>query len=410
MRRKRFSFLLRQSLTMLALAVPLLSTAWAKPQFKILHGVPGGLFGGVTLDTKGNLYGGTSGGGNNNHGTIFELTSGAHGWTLTTLHSFDGSDGGTPNGGLIFDAAGNLYGTSPSGGTYNGGNVFEMTPGSGSWTFEDLYDFCQVYHCPDGGAPTSVVLDRAGRLYGAVAAGGAYTRGGVFQLTPGAGGWSETVLYSFGFPGRLVNEYIPYAAPTFDKLGNLYGTTFSGGVGGGTVFKLRRVSEGWAEQLLYDFCSAGFPLCKDGLRPYAGVVIDGSGNLYGTTEQGGGNTCGETTCGTVYKLAPMRNGGWRHTVLYDFPNPANGSFPTGGVVIDTAGNLYGATVAGGIGGCSGGCGVAYKLTPGADGKWGYTVLHRFNGGDGFQPLGGLILDGKGNLYGTAYDVVFEIIP
>ena len=101
---------------------------------------------------------------------------------------------------------------------------------------------------------------------------------------------------------------------------------------------------------------------------------------------------------------------WKHTVLYAFPNPKNGSFPTGGVIIDKGGNLYGATAAGGVGGCSGGCGVVYKLAPSVDGKWKYTVLHRFDGSDGAQPLGGLLLDGEGNLYGTAYDVVFEVTP
>ncbi len=107
---------LRRSSTILALAVVLLPTAWAQPIFKILHGVPGGLFNGVTLDAKGNLYSVTNGGGDHNDGTIFELTPGTHGWTLTTLHSFSGEDGVTPNGGLIFDAAGNLYGTTPAGG------------------------------------------------------------------------------------------------------------------------------------------------------------------------------------------------------------------------------------------------------------------------------------------------------
>jgi uncharacterized repeat protein (TIGR03803 family) len=411
MRRTRFPSLLRRSLTIAALAATLMATAWAQPKFKILHGVPGGLFGGLTFDAKGNLYGGTGGGGDHNDGTIFELTLGASGWTLTTLHSFDGYDGGAPNGGLIFDKVGNLYGTAPVGGTgYDGGNVFEMTPGSGGWTFEVLYDFCLQYHCPDGGAPTPVVLDSAGHLYGAMAAGGVYGRGGAFRLVRSAGGWRESVLYSFG--ERPYDAYIPYAAPIFDEAGNLYGTTFQGGAhGGGTVFELKRVSGGgWTERLLYNFCSAGPPSCKDGVGAYAGVVFDGSGNLYGTTTQGGGNICGETTCGTVYKLAPTRSGHWKHTVLYAFPIPGNGSFPTGGVIIDKAGNLYGATVAGGIGGCSGGCGVAYKLAPGAGGKWKYTVLHKFDGADGAQPLGGLILDGKGNLYGTAYNVVFEITP
>jgi uncharacterized repeat protein (TIGR03803 family) len=402
---------MHKTLTVVAVILIFASGAQAKPKYKILHQVYGGLFGGLTFDAKGNLYGGTSGGGDHNQGTIFELSPGARGWTLKTLHSFDGYDGGSPNGGLIFDAAGNLYGTSPSGGTgYNGGNIFEMTPGSDGWTFNVLYNFCLQYHCPDGGGPEAgPIIDNTGSLYGTTAGGGAVEEGVVFELTSGSRMWGESVLYNFdGRKGGIQ----PYAPLIFDAAGNLYGTTFRGGsYGGGSVFTLRHLpGSGWKQRVLYSFCSAGFPLCGDGLHPYAGVIFDGSGNLYGTTTQGGGNTCGETHCGTIYKLAPTRSGGWKHTVLWNFPNPTNGSFPTGGVVIDKAGNLYGATVAGGIGKCSGGCGVVYKLTPGTNGKWKYTVLHRFNGGDGFQPLGGLILDGRGNLYGTAYSVVYEITP
>jgi uncharacterized repeat protein (TIGR03803 family) len=409
MRRTLFPFFLRQFLTILALAVVLTSTGWAKPKFKILHGVPGGLFGGLTFDSKGNLYGGTSGGGDHNKGTIFQLKPGAHGWTLTTLHSFDGYDGGSPNGGLIFDSAGNLYGTSPSGGAYNGGNVFEMTPGSGGWTLKDLYDFCHVFHCPDGtGSEAGVIFGSSGVLYGTTSAGGVHSQGTMFKLMPSSGIWNEVVLHNF----KDTDGSSPIATMTVGKDGDFYGTTFYGGAhGGGTVYRLGQApNSSWKEQLLYNFCSAGFPSCKDGLRPYAGVVFDGSGNLYGTTTQGGGNACGETTCGTIFKLTPLGHGRWKHTVLYDFPNPGNGSFPTGGVIVDKAGSLYGATVAGGIGRCPGGCGVIYKLVPGTDGKWKYTVLHSFHGADGFQPLGGLTLDRRGNLYGTAYSVVFTIAP
>ncbi len=412
MRRTLFPFFLRQFLTILALTTVLVSTAWTKPKFKILHGVAGGLFNGVTVDAKGNIYSVTNGGGDHNAGSVFELTPGAHGWTLSTLHSFSGEDGVTPNGGLIFDAAGNLYGTTPAGGTgFGGGVVFEMSPGLGEWSFNVLYNFCPIYHCPDGGAPTPLVLDSKGRLYGDVAAGGVYGRGGVFRLVPGTGGWSESVIYSFG--KRPYDAYIPYAAPIFDKASNLYGTTFQGGThNGGTVFSVEHFSGGdWKEHLLYSFCAAGPPDCKDGVGPYAGVVFDASGNLYGTTTQGGGNVCGETTCGTVFKLTATQGGRWKHTVLYAFPKPENGSFPTGGVIVDKAGNLYGATVAGGIGRCNaGGCGVVYKLSPGVNGRWKYTVLHRFNGADGGQPLGGLTFDSAGNLYGTAYSVVFELTP
>ncbi len=262
------------------------------------------------------------------------------------------------------------------------------------------------------GPDSGVILDASGNLYGTTGGGGEYDGGTVFELTPGSGVWGENLLYSFCSEASCRDGQTPIAGVIRDKAGNFYGTTFVGGAyGGGTVFKLRRAADGlWKERVLYSFCAAGFPQCKDGVRPYAGVVFDGLGNLYGTTGQGGGNTCGETTCGTIFELVPSPSGGWKHKVLYAFPNPGTGSFPTGGVIIDKAGNLYGATVAGGIGGCSGGCGVAYKLAPLADGKWKYTVLHKFDGSDGGQPLGGLVFDGKGDLYGTAYDVVYEITP
>src|ERR1700676_2199259 len=284
MRRKRFLSLLHQSLTILALLATLAATTWAKPKFKILHTVPGGLFGGLTFDAKGNLYGGTGGGGDHNDGTIFELSPGPHGWTLKTLHSFDGSDGGSPNGGLIFDAAGNLYGTAATGGA-GGGTVFEMNPSSGGWTFNVLYDFCLQYHCPDGSAPEAgVILDKAGNLYGSTTAGGEYGSGTVFELTPSSGGWKEDLLYNFCGKPYCPDGAAPYASLNFDLAGSLYGTTVSGGklstscyFGCGTVFKLQHpLGQGWKERVLYDF--HGY----DGRTPTGGLVFDYSGNLYGT--------------------------------------------------------------------------------------------------------------------------------
>jgi hypothetical protein len=141
-----------------------------------------------------------------------------------------------------------------------------------------------------------------------------------------------------------------------------------------------------------------------------GVVFDRSGNIYGTAN-GGRNACGGGfPCGVVFRLAPTLNGHWKETVIYDFTNEADGWLPSSGVIFDKAGNLYGTTGVGGIGGCPDGCGVVYRLALGADGKWQYTALHKFNGSDGAEPGGGLILDGKRNLYGTAYNVVFEITP
>jgi len=391
-----FSFPLR-SLTVVVLAMALVGAAWAKPKFKILHGVPGGLFSGVTLDARGHLYGTTSGGGKQNKGTVFELSPGARGWTLKTIHDFNGYDGGG-NGRVIFDAAGNLYGTSPAGGLYGGGNVFEMTPGTNGWTFRDLYDFCHEFHCPDGSAPTPVILDAAGHLYGAMAGGGAYGRGGIFRLARHGNDWRESILGSFG--GRPYDSYIPYAALIFDNGGSLYGTTYYGGVNQiGTIFELQRSGTGWKEKRLRQFNG------NNGAYAESPLVLDDSGSFYGTTVGGGasGN-------GVVFKLVRQTDGSWKETLLYQFPLVAKGKFPSSGVVFDRFGNLYGTTGTGGIGNCPDGCGVVYKLTPSANGSWLYSVLHRFDAADGSLPAGGLAIDKKGHLYGTAYSVAFEITP
>jgi len=383
--------------------------AWAKPQFKVLASIPGGLYGGLTLGPNGNLYGTTSGGGDYGYGSIFEMTRNAKGeWSVITLHSFDGSDGSSPDADLVFGATGSLYGTAPDGGTYDHGTIFALDPSFGGWNFSVLYNFCRQYHCPDGGGPFGgLIVNKAGVLYGTTVSGGAYG-GVVYGLSHDSDGWNERVLYNFGSGSHDGSD--PLDTLTVNKSGDLYGTTFYGGAYGyGTVFRVTHASgDSWKERLLYSFCPGGFP-CIDGMHPYAGVIFDNSGNLYGTTTQGGHNSCGETHCGTVFKLTRSQ-GRWKETVLYEFPNPETGSVPTGGVVRDKAGNLYGATVAGGVGNCPGGCGVAYKLASRPHGNWKYTVLHKFTGGDGWQPLGGLIFDSEGDLYGTAYSRAFEIMP
>ncbi len=403
MLRKRFPVLLRQSLAMLALVASLIGTAAAKPKFKILHTVPGGLFSGLTFDAKGNLYGVTGAGGDDNQGTIFELTPGEHGWALTTLHSFNGQDGGTPNGGLIFDAAGNFYGTALGGPSSQGGGVaYKMVRGSGGWSFTILYDFCVQYHCPDGGFPGPLTMDGAGNLFG-LAAGGTYDEGVAFELAPGAGAseWTEQVLYDFQ---GTKTGFDPSGALIFDATGDLYGTTAGTfNAEAGTVFELSKWSGGWKHRKLWQFDET------DGAGPGYGVVFDSSGNLYGTAN-GGRNACGGFPCGVVFKLTRTQNGRWKEAVIYNFTNEADGWLPSSGVVLDKAGNLSGTTGVGGVGGCSNGCGVVYRLAPSANGKWQYTVLHRFAGSDGREPGGELILDSKGSLYGTAYNVVYEITP
>ena len=403
MLRKRFSFLLCQSLAVVILTATLMAAAWAQPKFKILATVPGGLFSGLTFDAKGNLYGVTGAGGDDNQGTIFELTPGAHGWTLHTLHSFDGQNGGGPNGGLIFDAAGNFYGTALGGrGLQDGGVAYEMVRRSAGWDFTVLYYFCLQYHCPDGGGPGPLTMDGAGKPFG-LAGGGTYDEGVAFELVPGAGasGWSEQVLYDFQ---GTKTGFGPSGALIFDATGNLYGTTagtFNSEAG--TVFELIRGSGGWRHRKLWQFDGT------DGAGPSHGVVLDESGNLYGTT-RGGGGSCEGEFCGVAFKLSRSRRGNWVETMLYRFLNPAYGFYPSSGLIADKAGNLYGTTAQGGAGTCYNGCGVAYELSPSANGKWTYRVLHKFIGNSGSLPPSNLVLDEKGNLYGTAYGAAYEITP
>jgi len=389
----------------------LLPGAWAKPKFKVLATIPGGLWSGLTLDAKGNLYGVTNAGGEYGYGSIFEVTRDRRGnWEALTLHSFNGTDGGLPRGPLVFDSKGNLYGAASGGGANKMGTVFELSPGSGGWAFTVLYSFPGGYGCPDGCGPVAgLARDREGNLFGA-ALGGAYDQGVIFELAPGSSGWTYSVLYNFG--SRPQDGWEPLDTLVLDVKGNVYGTTYRGGpYGGGTVFELSPMGlAGWKERLLDGFCRGGLP-CTDGERPTAGVILEGSSDLYGTTVQGGSATCGETNCGTVFKLT-RSGGGWKESVLYDFAKPGDGYAPVSGLAPGPGDALYGTTALGGTGSCNGGlgCGVVYEMAPHAGGKWAYTVLHKFNGNDGLTPEGRLILDTRANLYGTALTVVYEITP
>src|SRR5271167_2273777 len=364
---------------------------------------------GLIFDAAGNLYGTTSGGGTGTYfGTVFELTPTAGGgWMEQVLHSFNGGDGYWPFAGLIFDAAGNLYGTTYVGGAYGEGTVFELTPAAGGgWTERVLYSFCSQRSCTDGETPgAGLIFDAAGNLYGTTSGGGTGTYfGTVFELTPTAGGgWMEQVLHSFnGGDG-----YWPFAGLIFDAAGNLYGTTYVGGAyGEGTVFELTPAAGGgWTEQVLYNFKHNG----TDGYNPEAGLIFDKNGNLYSTTLAGG--TYGE---GTVFELRPTAGGDWTEEVLHSFGNGTDGYQPAGSLMFDAAGNLYGTTYGGG----TYGYGTVFELTPTAGGGWTEKVLHSFgNGPDGYYPYAGLIFDAAGNLYSTThgggtygYGTVFELTP
>jgi uncharacterized repeat protein (TIGR03803 family) len=413
MLRQRFSLPARQFRMIVALLAVIASTASAQPKFKILHAFSGsdgaGLWGNLIFDQKGNLYGTTGGGGPYKYGTVFELSPGPRGeWTHTILHGFDiyGDGGSAPQGGLVFDAEGNLYGGAEEGGAHDAGTIFELAPGSEGWAYTVIYTFCSKPKCRDGGAPFgTLAVDSSGRLYGIA--------GGAFELALGSDGWAEGVIYGFRSNRGGTSAA---AGPILGRDGNLYGTTESGGIacpppGCGTAYELSPVrSGGWKHIILHNFGSFQY----DGEGPGVGeLALDEAGNLYGTTFAGGKNTC-STGCGTVFKLTPESNGPWKETILYSFRNGTTGNGPGAGVVVDKVGNLYGTTVYGG-GQC--GCGVVYKLEPGIHGKWTYTVLHTFTYSDGAQPDANLILDSKGNLYGTTpiggsggLGVVFEVTP
>lgn len=358
--------------------------------------------GNLVADAAGNLYGTTSAGGSKAFcqgssqigcGVVFKLSppsirGGA--WKQTVLYRFTGgSDGAMPMAGLIFDQAGNLYGTAGLGGTFDGlcstngidngcGVIFELSPQeNGTWMESVLYSFTGL---ADGYYPAgSLIFDGSGNLYGTAEFGGVCTGcGTVFEISPnGLQSWTETTLYQF--PGDF-HGAIPAAGLIFDQVGNLYGTTVGGGTGtGGTVFELSPAQQGqaWVEQVLYDFPG---PLNQ----PKSALIFDAAGNLYGTATYPSGG---------VFELSPSLNGVWSETTLYTF-GEHHSAYPSAGVVADSAGNLYGTTL-------GKFCGALYRLKKNQDDLWSEAELD-FNGGNVLpcNPQASLTFGKWGALYGT----------
>jgi uncharacterized repeat protein (TIGR03803 family) len=300
----------------------------------------------VIFDRSENLYGTTVGGGAHNLGTVFELTPAGSGWSETVLYSFiGGSDGASPYAGLLFDRAGNLYGTTNGGGANNVGTVFELRHrNDGTWNESVLHTF----NATDGNGPVGgLVFDRAGNLYGTTQGGGATGAGVVYELARGSTGtWTQKVLHSFtgGADGGF-----PYAERLiFDRAGNLYGTTSGGGtLNLGAVFRLSSTSAGWNETVLYSFDG------RVAENPFSGLLIDSKGNLYGTAANGNG----VTTVGAVFKLTPHSSDTWTETNLHLFTR-GDGEFPESALLRDKAGRLYGTTLQGG----TGNMGVVFELS------------------------------------------------
>jgi uncharacterized repeat protein (TIGR03803 family) len=438
----RFLNAARRLLMLSALVFAFASVASAEWKEKVLYSFQGlpndGAYpaGGVVFDQAGNLYGATTDGGANNCpgiaqcGTVFQLQppvqkGGA--WSEDVLYVFKGvnsNDGNTPVGGVIFDQAGNLYGTTAYGGTGNCmlfggrvgcGTVYKLMPPKqkgGAWTETVLHSFQSG---EDGYFPWGdLTFDSAGNLYGATQYGGGYGScnapyyqfcGTVFKLSPPktkSGRWTEQILYAFksGKDGADPNGGL-----VFDSNGVIYGTTFYGGnqgcLGGtsgcGTVFRLKPpIAKGavWTEALLLRFKADA----SMGGNPAAGVTFGANGDLYGTTSYGG--RVPTTDDGTVFRLTHGKGGSWDENLLYSFPDSGYpGWDPLAGVIFDTKGNLYGTASGGGV--QEGG--TVFRLEPstGRPRNWTYGVLSSFGRSpDGNTPESNLTFDKAGNLYGT----------
>jgi len=316
---------------------------------KVLHSFSGKEDGhvpqaGLVRDASGNLYGTTLIGGTSKRGTAFKV---APNGTETVLYSFGGASGAFPSSGLVFDGQGNLYGTTSKGG-HAAGEVFKIAP-DGTETV--LFAF--IPGQGDGKFPYGgVVLDAQGNLYGTTAygygtGGHGYCRGGcgtVFALSPTG---VETILYNF--KGIKHNDGSYPNGVVRDAQGNLFGTTAYGGAGDeGTVFK---VTPDGTETVLHSFAGG-----TDGAHPVAGLVLDAQGNLYGTAASGGDLSCGSGGgCGVVFEVTPAG----AEKILHTFTGGMDGAYPYAGLVFDSQGNLYGTTV---LGGSSGG-GVVFEVTP-----------------------------------------------
>jgi uncharacterized repeat protein (TIGR03803 family) len=327
----------------------------------------------LTFDHAGNLYGVMSSGGSSANGVVFKLSPNASGpWTYSVVYTFaGGSDGSFPIGPLAFDSAGNLYGTTANGGgvtcSNTCGTVFKLAPNGGGWSESIINSFSastssQGYH-PEGG----VIIDSLGNLYGTTSAGGNLSaagcagtgRGVVFQLTPGTSGWTENVIHTFVF----TDGSGPGAPLTMDAKGNLYGTTPYGGTtnsncgnGCGGVFELSPAAGGtWSLSTPHMY--TGNP---DGSSSFQPVAVDGAGNVYAASNGGPYNW------GVAIELSPNGSGGWTYSRLHNFKGLKDGGNPNG-MILDSGGNLFGVTNYGGTAGCinNSGCGAVFELSPAA---------------------------------------------
>jgi uncharacterized repeat protein (TIGR03803 family) len=353
--------------------------AAAHPTFSVIHDFTGGADGGVpsytlAVDGKRRFIGTAFAGGANGDGTVFKLTHDTSGWNVKPIYNFTDQDG-EPGWGVTL-ANGSFYTNALYAGVMGGpcGSALQITKGQGV--------LMRTYVKDEDGCPTgNLVLDSSGNVYGVTQDGGANGWGSIFELSFAGGSWTETILYSFqgGSDGGA-----PYSGLIFDGAGNLYGTATAKGAGGnGTVFELSHKKSGWTYTVLYSFTGG-----NDGGQPTAGLIFDTGGNLYGAAE-----SWGAKGGGTVFELSPS-HGSWTFSVLASL---TGGGGPVAALTMDSAGKLYGTNFFDG----AYGYGSVFRLTPTVSG-WKYKDLHDFtSGSDGGYPGGGVALDTRGNLYGTA---------
>lgn len=384
--------------------------------FTVLHAFTGGRDGGYPftgLTLQGQTFFGTTFGGAANYGTAFSLKEVGNNWQLSTLHTFQsGPDGAGPSSPLTMGPDGALYGATSAGGggpcfTSNGyhgcGTVYKLLPPvhtspntNPNWSTSILYSFSDT----DGSYPQGyLTFDANGTLYGTAVNGGSAESGVVYTLTPANGQWTQSILYDVMNNG---DGEFPWGGVIFDNSGNLYGVMIGGGPNGfGVVYELSPAGSGWTERAIHAFTDEG----NDGMGPQSGLIKDSAGNLYGAT------VYLPNSGGSAFELTPSGDA-WNYNFLTSFEGGLHLG-PYANLVMDPAGNLYGTTFADG----RYGYGTAFKLTRSGQ-SWTYSTLHDFTGGtDGASPMAPLIFDASGNLYGTASSggqysagVVFKITP
>ncbi len=383
----------------------------------VLHAFIGGSDGaypytGVVTDPSGNLFAATSEQGNMlchpyaGCGTLLELSpNGSGGWTQKSLIFPGGVSGGFPTG-IAVDAAGDLYISEFDHGVHKGGQVVELSPnGHGGW----IKSLVHAFDGTDGSGPYGMTLDSAGDLYGMTAYSAKGHVGLVYKLSRnGSGQWIDHTLYTF--TGNADGNLPLYATVALDPAGNIYGTTYGGGVttcgfvsGCGVVFELSNSGGGVNETVLHTF--TGTP---DGDGPSGNLLVDAAGNIYGTALFGGNNN--SFGCGTVFELKAVSGGGWQYNTLYTFQDNGDGCNPNG-LAWDAAGNIVGATAF-----------SIYKLLPNGSGGWNFAPTYSFTAKiDGYNDFGTIVVDSSGNIYGTMLDggdpscrggcgVVYEVTP